>query len=260
MTSTTDKPFKKFIALAGLPRSGSTLLSSILSQNPKIHSEGTSSVAQFMWDLECSRLGGAHELLIANNKEHIAPNIIKDIPSYYYQTCSRDIVVDKNRLWTLPLNLKMFKDYIDPTPKIIVLERPIIEIVNSFYCLLNGKTNDFSLDELLTEGSDPLMRALRALNFAKQNNEGEYLFMEYKDLVNRPHAILNKIYHHCQIEYFEHRFDNIVTPFPEDDVKAYGVPDFHYVRPTLGIRQLPINLPDYIVKRCEELEDERLNG
>ena len=40
--------------LSGLPRTGSTLLSAILYQNPKIHAEGNSGLCQLMWDLEVS--------------------------------------------------------------------------------------------------------------------------------------------------------------------------------------------------------------
>jgi len=46
--------YSQFVCLSGLPRSGSTLLSAILSQNPLIHAEGNSAVCQLMWDMQMS--------------------------------------------------------------------------------------------------------------------------------------------------------------------------------------------------------------
>ena len=40
--------FQQFVCLSGLPRTGSTLLSAILSQNPLIHAEGNSAVSPLM--------------------------------------------------------------------------------------------------------------------------------------------------------------------------------------------------------------------
>jgi hypothetical protein len=41
---------KKYYFLSGMQRSGNTLLSTILSQNPKIYSSKLSPMAQYMWD------------------------------------------------------------------------------------------------------------------------------------------------------------------------------------------------------------------
>ena len=69
----------KFVALSGLPRSGSTLLSSILSQNINIHAEGNSAICQLMWDAQCSVLGTANQQLIASNKIDVGIELIKNI-------------------------------------------------------------------------------------------------------------------------------------------------------------------------------------
>ena len=60
---------EQFVCLSGLPRSGSTLLTAILSQNPLIHAEGNSAVCQLMWDLHQSGLTTAKEQLKANGRE-----------------------------------------------------------------------------------------------------------------------------------------------------------------------------------------------
>ena len=45
---------KTYHFLSGLPRSGNTLLSAILNQNPDIYSSPLSPVSGFMWDYRSS--------------------------------------------------------------------------------------------------------------------------------------------------------------------------------------------------------------
>lgn len=55
--------FKKMVLLAGLPRTGSTLLSNILAQNSNIHIESNSALCQVMWDTKISCEENASEQL-----------------------------------------------------------------------------------------------------------------------------------------------------------------------------------------------------
>jgi sulfotransferase len=130
---------KQFVALSGLPRTGSTLLSSILSQNPEIHAEGNSAVCQLMWDMQQSVLNS--EQIKASNKD-VLDALVKPIPHTYYSDVKKPIVVDKCRSWALPANMQMLNQYFDKTPKVIVLVRPLVEIVASFMALrkANGWT------------------------------------------------------------------------------------------------------------------------
>jgi hypothetical protein len=61
---------KNFVMMCGLPRTGSTLLSSILNQNPLIHAEGNSAVCQLMWDMEVSCNTSGQEQIKANKREN----------------------------------------------------------------------------------------------------------------------------------------------------------------------------------------------
>ena len=134
---------KKFIGLSGLPRSGSTLLSSILSQNPDIHAEGNSAVCQMLWDLDQSCSNNCKEQLDANNRQQTQFDVISAIPHIYYKDVTQSIVIDKCRSWTLSANLYLMQKYITANPKIIVLERPLIDIVKSFVNL-RKQNNYFS--------------------------------------------------------------------------------------------------------------------
>jgi len=106
------KKYDQFVCLSGLPRSGSTLLSAILSQNPKIHAEGTSAVCQLMWDMQESYVKNCKEQINANNRQTTVTELISQIPQLYYKNIddNEKIVVDKCRSWTLPDNIELLKN------------------------------------------------------------------------------------------------------------------------------------------------------
>lgn len=221
-----------FVCLSGLPRSGSTLLSVILHQNPKIHAEGNSAVCQMMWDMWQSCEKNCNEQLSANNRFDTKYQLLNQIPKIYYQNTTREVVVDKCRSWTLPANQDLLRRFITDKPKTIVLTRPIDEIVASFASLYERNNREFDENVLLRENSDPLMRSLLGVNWAKQVNKGEFLFITYKELVDETDAVLDSVYSFIGIERYEHDLNNIVNEMPEND-SVYGLIGMHDVRQTI---------------------------
>ena len=87
---------KQYVFLSGLPRTGSTLLSAILSQNPEIQAEGNSALCQIMWDAHVSCTVNATEQLKANKRyENTLKDIVSEIPNMYYKKSESSIIVDK---------------------------------------------------------------------------------------------------------------------------------------------------------------------
>jgi sulfotransferase len=246
---------KKFIALSGLPRSGSTLLSSILSQNPDIHAEGNSAVCQMIWDLDQSCSNNCQEQLKANNRQQTKFDVISAIPHIYYKDITSSVIVDKCRSWTLPANLYLLQEYITVNPKIIVLERPLIDIVKSFISLRkeNNWKDDFEKG-LLDDGSEPIVRSLNGIKWAKENNvNNTFLFIKYDDLINRTKETINQIYSFIDEPIFEHDFNNIINKHPEDDT-FYNMIGQHDIRPTINKRQINIELSQETIDKCQKLE------
>ena len=247
---------KQFVALSGLPRTGSTLLSSILSQNPSIYAEGNSAVCQLMWDMQQSATNS--EQMKANNKD-LTDKLVKSIPHIYYSDVKKPIVVDKCRSWTLPANMQMLNRYFDDTPKVIVLVRPLVEIVASFMWL--RKENGWQDLEagLLDDGSEPIMRSLAGVEWARKNNNGEFLFVTYDELVDDTQATLDRIYEHCGWQYFEHNLDEIVNTHKEND-DVYNLVGQHNVRPQISRRTVDIELSDELVDKCNRLDEWSMCG
>ena len=247
--------YKKFIGLSGLPRSGSTLLSSILSQNPNIHAEGNSAVCQMMWDLDQSCDINCKEQLEANHRQKTQLDVISAIPHIYYKNVTKPIIIDKCRSWTLPANLFLMQRYITENIKIIVLERPIIEIVKSFVSLRKENNWEDDLErELLDEGSEPIVRSFQGVKWAKENNDNNtFLFIQYNDLINNTKETINKIYSFIDEPVFEHDLNNIINKHPEDD-KVYNMIGQHDIRPTINKRKIDIKLSQETINKCQQLE------
>lgn len=256
MLGNNMKSYDKFVCLSGLPRSGSTLLSAILSQNPKIHAEGNSAVCQLMWDLKQSIVNNAKEQIAANNRYQTTYDLISQIPHIYYKNNnpSEKIVIDKCRSWTIPDNIDLLQKFIDANIKIIVLERPIIEIVKSFVKLYKNNGKETNLDFLLTENTEPIMRSLGGVMWAKQNNhKNTFLFISYKNLIENTEKTIKDIYDFCGFEYFTHDFSNIVLKYPEND-DIYKLKGQHSIRPTIQKEENKTKLPDNIKLKCNMID------
>ena len=252
--------FKQFVCLSGLPRTGSTLLSALLSQNPAIHAEGNSAVCQLMWDTQQSCLTSANQQLVATNRQFSTMSaLMSQIPHIYYQGITEQIVVDKCRSWTLLPNIEMLRKYVDANIKIIVMERPIREIVASFIKLYrkNGWLPDNEVEQnILKPNSEPIMRSIAGINWAKKNNQNNtFIFISYRELVTDPAATLDKIYAFCGWTPFAgHDYINIVSKYPENDA-IYKLDGQHFVRSSIGAEIGPDQLSNKLQQQCKLIDD-----
>ncbi len=240
----------EIIFLSGLPRTGSTLLTSILSQNPKVHTEGNSALCQLMWDMQVSCWNTQQ----IQNKPKIVDELLTSIPKTFYDGIEGNII-DKCRSWTLPANLELIDKYITKSPKIIIMLRPIVDIVKSFVLVrdMNGWSNPES--GLLDDGSEPIMRSFDGIKHAKSIDSGQFLYLWYDDLVNNPEQTINKVYDFCGWEKFNHQFDNIKNLTPERD-DLLGLLGLHDIRPKLKRREVKVKLSDELYEKAIQLEKE----
>lgn len=255
---------KQYMLLSGLPRTGSTLLVALLTQNPRIYGEGASALCHIMWNAK--QACDITAAFAANNRLHTKHDILSALPGLYYKDVEQPIVIEKGRTWSHPANFNMWKEYISAGQKMVVLVRPIDQIVRSFVSLRqrNGWTGDLWSD-LLEPGSEPIMRAFDAVYLAQQQPTDKILFIEYKDLVANPASVLRSIYDHYGWDYFEHWFDNISQLNQEND-EVHKLMGMHEIRASISIRDINIELPDDVVRTCEHLNsllgfgDEKFNA
>ena len=274
-TIVMNRSFDQFVCLAGVPRAGATLLSAILSQNPTIHTEGHSPMCQLMWDTYLSYQDKCNREFASHGKDHRLPKIIGQIPhTYYYPTdtsgndivfdpSNHRIVVDRCRSWTNGCNLNMLRSAVDPNIKVIVMVRPLIEVVESYAHLFSnnhmGSTLDQVLPQLLNSGTEPIVRAWEGVNWAKEwckNNPEDktFIFVTYDELITDTSNTLSRIYQHCGWEPFTHDFSNIVMKNPENE-KINGLVGQFEVRPQIKrITHDPIKLSAEVLEIIKKME------
>ena len=115
---------KTFYFISGLPRSGSTLLSSILNQNPRFYSGPSSPVVPVMLSLENNFSN--NELFVSYPKTEQAKKIISSVLPQFYSDRSEPVIFDKNRSWTI--RMEYITGYFDIEPKVISHVRDTAEI------------------------------------------------------------------------------------------------------------------------------------
>lgn len=246
---------KQFVMLSGLPRTGSTLLSAILSQNPNIHAEGNSALCTLMWDLQVSFQGSALEQIKANNRERTQDSIISELPYLYYKDVTSNIILDKCRGWTFPENVEMIDRYISKDIKILVMHRSIKDIVKSFVRLRveNNITGDL-LADLLTPGKGPILTSFSGILNGRKKYKDIFLDIYYNNLLDDFENTINRIYKFCNWEPFSHDPFNIEQKHKEND-DFYGLKGFHDIRSKLSRRENIIILPKEVEHYCDMLDN-----
>jgi len=207
-----------------------------------------------MWDMQVSCHKNANEQLAGSGKLDMTKDLIAAIPATYYAGISQPIILDKCREWAHPANVQMILDYLDPNPKMIVTDRNLLDVVKSYVYI--RKMNDWTDPEanVLDEGSEPIMRAFRATQWAKRNNDGKFLFVDYDRLITEPESVIADIYDFCDWQPFQHDFTNIVNPHPNRD-RVYMLFGLHDIRPTISRRQLDVELSPELEEKARVLID-----
>ena len=235
------KSFEQMFFLAGLPRTGSSLLTNILSQNPDILSEGSSALSLIMGTLDnlWKNIIGLQHPITNTHREKDFIELLKNIPHEYYLKNKRKIVIDKNRSWSHNSNIEIIKEYITNNPKIIVMIRPIEEIVKSFFSLY--EKNNSQERKTFFQNTDPFISAFNALLDGILYHKENILPIFYSELLNQPQNTIKKIYNFLEIPEFTHNFERIATIFPEGD---YHLPGLHEVRTSISKREINIELTE----------------
>jgi len=243
---------KKFYFMAGLPRAGSTLLSTLLNQNPRLYSGPSSPVLGAMYATHDNFIG--NELYTGYPKPDSVNKIIGSIIENWYSDIDQPVVIDKNRAWCA--RVPFIEGYIQQEAKIIVPVRRVDEILASILKMI--KRNPFQdgqprinfVDEYLVKANIPINDETRCQHLL--NNDGivyeslnatklgvdeghgdKFHYVDYNDLITDPQGQLNEIYEFLGEESFEHTFDNLSNEHREDDITTYGLGDMHEVHSKL---------------------------
>ena len=209
----------------GLPRSGSTLLMNILSQNPSIYTTGTCPLPYFVDALR--NISNQVSEFIAMDTDQLDRSysnfIVKGCQGWYDAMTIKSTVISKSRVWDQELRT-LFHIY--PDPKFIVCLRDPRDIICSFEQLLNRyphiniSYNECSFEhipfeerikEYCTGGSNmgrPLALLPHVYEYMQRYPNNFFLF-RFEDFCRDPHTSLSTIYRWLGMEQYVHDLNTI---------------------------------------------------
>lgn len=248
----------KYHFMAGLPRSGSTLISSILNQNPYVHSEGMSPLSDLIMNAyrtvtsnyfkeECDRtyrgLYQRQELLAGmfDTFYNNAPSQVTD-------------VIDKNRTWMLQDRWAAIQ-WVFGEPKIIFPVRDIEQVAKSYIRI--HLDNGYSLEEseaIVFGKGYPLAAPVASVALGKARGVG--LFVHYDDLIANPKEQMDRITTYLKLPEWDYQFYDIENSLPEADwLHLRGMLE---IRPKIEKRAYEVEISDnakFMIQMMNEVLD-----
>lgn len=251
-----------FHFISGLPRSGSTLLSAILRQNPRFHCGVTSPVASFFSAIVSQvSVGSEWAPQVSTDQRR---TILRGLFESYYADSPQPVVFDTNRIWSakLPALLDLF-----PQAKVISCVRNVAWVMDSIERLYRANpyentrlfANDaerstvFSRVETLAQRTRLVGLAWAGLKEAFYSEQGHaMLVIDYDILAQRPKEVIQLVYSFLGEAPFEHDYDNIQFDTPDYD-EGLGLAGLHKVRPQVGFEKRQTVLPPDLFEQYSKL-------
>lgn len=253
---------KQYHFISGLPRSGTTLLSTILKQNPKFEASVSGPLARFVRAViqESSSQGGYR----FECPPEMRKKIISGLFDNYYSDPTKEVAFNTNRGWGLLL--PTIKD-LYPQSKIILCVRDIGWILDSFERLQRNNpytfTTMFSPEERTNVYTrcEALLHPGRTLGFAynavKEAMTSEYknsvMLVEYDKFVQDPEKYMKLIYTFIDQPYFQHDFNNVEASYDEFD-EDIQLPGLHTTRKVVEFQPRETVIPPDIWSRVKGME------
>jgi len=225
--------------IAGLPRSGSTLLAAILRQNPRFHAGMSSPLATIYMAMQTAVSRRTEGAMFLDDDQKQA--LLKGVFENYYHRIGEDrVVFDTNRIWCARMD-HIAAHY--PDAKVICCVRHVSWVLDSIERLVRRNIYDLSGIFGFEPGGTVYTRVTRlaasdglvgfAIDALREAFHGGHrqrlLLVDYDALTNNPAGTLTVIYRFIGEAPFDHDFENV-----EFDAEAFdanlGTPGLHTVR------------------------------
>ena len=245
--------------ISGLPRSGSTLLTSILNQNPKFYSNISDPLYAYTKALIQETSSGVGNKALVNDKK--LTNIIEGVFNSYYSDVNKEIIFNTNRYWTS--DTAILNTLFNNKWKMLVCVREVPWILDSFEKIVSKSSyslkplyNYKDLDNVYDRSSalmggypeiqGTVMMALKGLSqFIASQDGHKALYIEYDALASEPEKVLKAVYEYLEEPYFKHDFNNVGKNYDDYDT-ATKIDKLHTVQNKVKFKPrktiLPIDL------------------
>jgi len=242
---------KEFFFISGLPRSGSTLLSAILRQNPEFYADISSPVQNLVASIINVITGSESNHLIDEDRRK---SILRAMFNAYYDAVEPPVVFDTSRVWTSKTALLKV---LYPQTKIICCVRDLPWILDSFEriatknSLWNASLTDDEANQTVTTRCDALMdvkkegQVVKPYYFLEEGlllNPDMIMLVEYEMLCKQPESVMREVYGFIGKPYFDHDYMNVEYDNEVYD-KALNMKSLHTVRKQVTWQERPSILP-----------------
>lgn len=251
--------------LSGLPRSGSTLLASILNQNPEVYVTPTSPMLNVA--VKMQEAWRDDPTVKANYYEEQARNITKAVLPAFWQHRPERIIIDKGRGWAknMPTANALFEKKI----KVIVCERDLPSIMASWLTLIRKQPGCFVDTNIIGKGFAPtdenrmaemwfemVKDCMEGLKQIKQDVPDQIICVTYDELVGSTASVLDRITNFLELPAWNYNLNHIENDTADDDMVAWGLNGLHTIRPTISKVSRPARevLGDKLYQRFVDLE------
>lgn len=253
---------RKYYFISGLPRSGSTLTSAILRQNPRFHA-GISSPVASLFEGILGQISASTELSTTVT-EIQRENLLRGIVDSYYAQHKEPVIFDTNRAWSakLPILMRLF-----PDAKVVCLVRDVSWIMDSIERQFRENTFDhtrlfnspaerstvYTRLEALAGANRLVGYAWHALREACYSEFADRIVLvEYDLLTNRPEEVFQLLYNFLDEDPFVHDFGAVDYDAPAFDAQL-GLRGLHRVHRQVKPRPRETILPPDLFQRYSNL-------
>jgi sulfotransferase len=238
--------------ISGLPRSGSTLLSALLRQNPRF-SAGMSSPLGGLCGMLHQKMGSGEFAGFFDEPKRAA--VLRGLfDAYYAHPTGNHVIFDTNRSWTgrVPLLALLY-----PQCRVICCVREVGWILDSIEKL--RAKNPLQVSRMFTPQSSATVysRAEALMNADKglvgqswstlreawfSDEASRLIVIPYESLVRHPQRTLDRLYRELREPPFEHDFQHVSYDEPAYDSQL-GMPGLHSVRPVVAYEERAPRIP-----------------
>lgn len=225
-----------FSVLSGLPRSGSTLLLSILAQNPSIYSNHASVLLPMINNTRDFWCNAKSVKAASSDTDHLKRTLRGMLSGYYQHARESELIIDKDRAWNYYLDV--LDTITGRKTKVICLVRPPAECVSSFLRLYkndplyvssterNSGPATIDVARSLADFSGVVGASYSGIYEAAVvgNKLDQMLFIDYHKLCENPQAQIDRIYNFFELKSFSHNFKNVINNQTQID-SVYSSPD-----------------------------------
>jgi sulfotransferase len=205
---------KQLFFLVALPRSGNTLFTSIINQNPEIVCTPNSITLEIMKDLFLLKQTD----VFLNYQDHDSlDNVLDSVFDNYYKDWPQQYIIDRGPVMT-PGNLMLMQKHYRRPFKCIVILRDLMDVLASymkwyknnpdaFPNRFNLNTDDEKLGMIMNKDG-AVAKDLEAIKNAF-NYPDICHFVKYDNLISRPEQEMRKIYQFIGLPYYNHQFQDL---------------------------------------------------